>query len=108
MAPRALALVVLVLLFGYGVFKAWPLLSGPSLTIESPAPFVTTLDGYLLIQGVAKHTESLIINGGQVYTDQEGRFRQLLLMPAGGAILTLTATDRFGRSITKRRSVFIP
>ncbi len=108
MPLRTTAVVVLLILIGYGGFKAWPLLSGPSLSISSPAPYASLPDGYLTIAGTAKHTESLIINDGQVFIDQEGRFSKTLLMPAGGAILTLTATDRFGRSTTERRSVFIP
>lgn len=108
MTVRVFATIILVLLVGYGAVKALPLLSGPSLEVISPAPYASQPDGYLPIRGVAKHTETLIINGGQVLIDQEGRFEKLLLLAPGSAIITLTATDRFGRSITERRSVFIP
>jgi|CXWL01.1.fsa_nt_gi hypothetical protein len=108
MPLRASAVVVLLVLVGYGAVKAWPLLSGPELKVTSPAAYTSLPDGYLTISGVAKHTESLIVNDGQVYIDQEGRFSKTLLLSAGGAIITLTATDRFGRKVTERRSVFIP
>jgi hypothetical protein len=108
MLSRAAALIVLAILAGYGVIKALPMLSGPSLSIESPAPYVSLPDGYLRIAGTAEHTESLTVNGGQVLIDQEGRFDRLILLPPGGAILTFTARDRFGRSTTEERTVFIP
>lgn len=108
MRGRSIALFVLLLLVGYGAVKAWPLLHGPTLTVLSPGPEASLPDGYLFIRGIATHTESLTLNGSQLLIDQEGRFEKLLLLPPGGAIITLTSTDRFGRSTTERRHVFIP
>lgn len=108
MGPRILAGIALTILLGYGAWKAFPLLYGPSITLLSPAPYASQPDGYLPIHGVAERTESLTLNGGQLFIDQEGRFDKMLLLPRGGAVVTLVATDRFGRSVTVTRSVVIP
>lgn len=108
MPVRTLAVIVLVILIGYGAIKAWPLLSGPSITLSSPEDYASLPDGYLHIKGVAKHTESLLLDGAQLLITQDGAFDKILLLPPGGAIITLTATDRFGRSTTIRRTVTTP
>lgn len=100
--------VVLALLVGYGLVKALPLVSGPSIRIDSPLPYATLPGGEILLSGQARHTETLIVNGGVLLIDQEGNFKTLLTLPAGGAILSLTAEDRFGRSVTKQVTVYTP
>jgi hypothetical protein len=108
MVLRTLVLIVLILLLGYGFIKAWPLLSGPSLSISVPTNYTTSADGFITISGTANHTESVTLNGGPLLIDQQGHFEETLLLPQGGGILTVTATDRFGRSTTQRRTVFVP
>jgi hypothetical protein len=105
---RAMVGVVLTLLLGYGAVKAFPLLRGPHLSIDSPTPYTTSSDGFITISGVAHNTEALFLNEGVLLIDPEGRFSKTLLAPKGGVILTLTATDRFGRTVTERRTVYIP
>lgn len=105
---RLVVAIVLLVLVGYGATRAWPLVSGPSLTIASPTPQQTITDGRLLIKGTAKHTETLWLNGSPLLIDEAGNFETTLVLPTGGAILSLTATDRFGHEITEHRTVFVP
>lgn len=105
---RIIVGVVLVLLLGYGALKAVPLLSGPSLSLDTPTNYTTSQDGFITVSGVARNTEALFLNGGPLLIDQDGRFSKELLLPSGGAILTLTARDRFGRTEQKQRTVYIP
>lgn len=105
---RILVGIVLILLVGYGSVKAWPLISGPSLSLDVPSNYTTFTDGKVTVSGVAHNTEALFLNGGALLIDPEGRFFKTLTLPSGGAILTLTANDRFGRSITERRTIYTP
>lgn len=107
MLVRSLISLVLVILAGYGMFEAAPLLRGPVLTLTS-APYAYADDGFYAIEGSASHAESVTLNGGPLLIDEEGRFSRLMLLPSGGAILTVTAEDRFGRTVTKRLSVAVP
>ena len=101
----ALALLVL---FVYGIIKTLPLIAGPSITITSPANGQTFQDGFVTIQGTAHHADNLLLNDGTLLIDESGHFATSLFLPHGSAILSLTASDQFGRSRTERRTVFIP
>ncbi len=105
---RPIVAIVLILVAGYGAVKAFPLLRGPHLSIDSPTPYTSSPDGFITVSGVAHNTEALFLDGGPLLIDPEGRFSTRLLLPSGGAILTLTASDRFGRSVSERRTVYIP
>ncbi|MEA2701734.1 MAG: hypothetical protein QOE22_443 [Candidatus Parcubacteria bacterium] len=98
--------IILLLVLGYGSVKAWPLLRGPEIRLETEV--TGSALGVITLSGRALHTETLLLNGGILLIDGEGRFEKTLTLPPGGAILSLTATDRFGRSVYERREVFVP
>lgn len=107
MLVRGAISLVLVILAGYGMFEAAPLLRGPVLTLSSPV-YASAPDGFFTVEGSATHAESLTLNGAPLLIDEEGRFSCLMLLPSGGAILSITAEDRFGRTVTKRIAVAVP
>lgn len=100
-----IAAFLLVLALLYGGVKAWPLVSGPYIRIDTLA---TDERGLTVLSGRAIHTETLTVNGGTLLIDREGAFEKRLTLPRGGGILTLTATDRFGRSRTVERAIVTP
>ena len=107
--PIRLAVVaVLILLTGYGLIKAWPLLSGPEIVLDSPADGATIGDGFVTISGTAKYARNLSLDGGPLLMDEQGHFSTTQLLPRGTAILGLTATDRFGHTKSAKRTVFVP
>lgn len=105
---RAIVGIVLVLLLGYGAVKALPILSGPSLLVDIPSDYTTFPEGFIGVSGVAHNTEAVFLNGTPVLIDPEGRFQRQVWLPQGGSILTFVARDRFGRSVTETRTVYIP
>lgn len=107
MVQKTAAAIVLVLLIGYGAVKAFPLLRGPVIQVDSPISYTSSPDGFITVSGVARNTEALFLDGGPLLIDPEGRFYETLLLPSGGAILTLTANDRFGRTSTERRQIYV-
>jgi len=108
MPLRIAIAVILVILVGYGAFKAAPLLTGPEISLSSPTDGENFPDGFVLIKGTSIHTEKLSLDGGPLLIDEKGAFSTSLVLPHGGAILSLTATDRFGKTKTVTRSVFVP
>ncbi len=108
MPTKSIAAVTLAVLLLYGGLKAAPLLLGPQLTLSSPADGQTLANGVLPITGVAHHTEKLALDGAPLLIDEHGAFHTLLVLPQGSAILTLTVSDRFGRSHTVKRTVYVP
>ena len=99
--------LILVTIFVYGVHEAIPLIAGPQLTVTAPKNSESFYNGFMTISGTAVHTKSVSLDGGPLLTDQYGHFETTLTLPRGGAILTLTATDRFGRTVEEQRSVFV-
>ena len=92
----------------YGLWEAYPLIAGPALTIVEPVSGAHYLDGIVAITGQARRVTALTLDGGPLFAEQSGRFTTTLAFPRGGSILTLTATDRFGRSVTKQRYIYVP
>ena len=107
MPTRSIAALFLLALLGYGAVAAWPLIAGPQIALISPTHEETLANGLTHIEGRALYTETLWLNGSPLLMDESGNFTASLTLPSGGAILSLTATDRFGREITERRSVFV-
>ena len=95
---RLLIIVIVVLILGYGAFEARRLITGPQITILSPLDGSATSSAAVLISGIAENISFLTINDTPAYTDESGRFTQVLSPPPGYAVFTVAATDRFGRS----------
>ncbi len=105
---RYLTIAILCLLAVYGLVKAWPLIRGPALSIDSPIDNATISGGTVTVSGVVKHAAVFTLNGVVVLHDQSGSFSSTLTFPAGGSILTFVVTDRFGKAVTVTRSIFVP
>ncbi|MDE1919528.1 MAG: hypothetical protein KGH56_02390 [Patescibacteria group bacterium] len=99
---------VLLLIAGYGCFEAWPLVAGPSLSIDFPLNNTSVPGGIVEVRGRAARAAALTLDGAPVLHDQEGNFSSTLTFPRGGSILTFAAIDRFGRSVTATRYIFVP
>ena len=100
--------IVLSLIIIYGLVEAWPLLAGPSLSIASPRQDAPYPNGIVSVRGQAARAAQLSLNGTPVLHDPEGNFSSTLTFPRGGSILTFVAADRFGRTVTATRSIFVP
>ena len=107
MVPRVVVIGVLCLALIYGFSKGWALLAGPRLSVITNIVASGT-PGQLLVEGVATNTETLLLNGAVLLIDTNGAYATVLTLPSGGVILTLIATDRFGRSIRVQKTVVIP
>jgi len=105
---RYFIILALSLFVGYGLIEAWPLLTGPSLSIASPRPDAPYPNGIVSVRGQAARAAQLSLNGTPILHDPEGNFSSTLTFPRGGSILTFVATDRFGRTVTATRSIFVP
>jgi hypothetical protein len=103
-----LIVAVLVALVGYGSVKALPLIAGPSIVINSPSGNAPFPGGIVAIRGRAPRAARLSLDGAPVLRDQNDNFSSMLTFPRGGSILTFTATDHFGRTVSATRSIFVP
>ncbi|HFC11072.1 MAG TPA: hypothetical protein ENJ75_02710 [Candidatus Kaiserbacteria bacterium] len=104
---RLFLILLIVIVVGYGFNEAFPLLSGPKIKLSSPVNGMTTTSDIVTIAGTAKRVVALSFDGEPILPNRTGTFSKTLALPRGGAILTLTAMDRFGRTVTKKRTIFV-
>ncbi len=105
---KYLIFIILFVLIGYGLVEAWPLIAGPSLSIYSPTNNAPFPGGIVAVRGKAVRAAQLTLNGAQMLHEENGAFSSTLTFPRGGSILTFVATDRFGRTVTATRNIFVP
>ena len=105
---RQALVLVLIVIGAYGLVRAWPVLSGPSLALSSPTVDASYPSAVVSVSGIAKRAARLTVNGAPVLHFEDGSFDKAFTFPSGGSILTVEATDRFGRTVTATRTIYIP
>lgn len=98
-----LIVLALVIIVGYSLYAAFPFLEGPSLKVTSS----TVAGEPTSIRGVTKRVSFLEVNGEAVPLGEDGTFRAERTYPTGYTALTVTARDRFGRTVTKTLSFLV-
>jgi hypothetical protein len=98
-----LALVVLLILFSllYGAFKIYPLIIGPSVTIYNPHDGDIVPANTFEVSGQALRVKEVTIQGRPIPIGTDGHFAELLLSQAPYTLVVVTATDFYGKTITK-------
>lgn len=99
------SLLVLILIM-YVFYQSRSYLQGPVLAIRSPAPKTSVTTEVVLVEGVAENISYLWLNDRQIYTNPEGRFKEVVALPPGYTIIEVTAEDKFNRSITHEIEVY--
>jgi hypothetical protein len=60
---RYITIAVLAVLVVYGLIEAWPLIAGPSVSLESPADNATVDQGIVTVAGTVARAALLTLNG---------------------------------------------
>lgn len=94
---RVLIVLVVLVILSYGLFEARRLIAGPSITITSPQDGSATSSALVTVVGEAQNISFLTINDSPSYTDEQGQFVYRFAPPKGYTVVTVAATDRFGR-----------
>ena len=100
----SLGIVILLLLsFGvYGLYKAKAFLEGPQIIIESPIDGQGVEESFTEIIGKTSNISTLFLNGKQIFTDKDGRFKDNLLLAEGYNIIEVSGADKFGRATKEK------
>ncbi len=99
---RLLALFLLSLTVGYGMFEARSLLQGPTLTILSPKIGELQTGDLMEIRGKTSHVTHVTINGKEATLDTSGTFSEKRVTPQGYGILVIEASNRFGQKVEEK------
>jgi hypothetical protein len=89
-----------LLYFIYRTSRAY--LSGPSITITEPDNYATFSTSTATIVGIAKRAQDITLDGRSITIDNNGNFRETILLMPGYNIETISAHDQFGHATEKR------
>jgi hypothetical protein len=92
-------LVVIAIL--YGAWRAYPLLTGPHITINTPHDGDTVASTTFIISGKVSRVKNIWIEGRLIPIDKDGNFSEILVAQIPYTILPIQATDFYGKTIIK-------
>jgi hypothetical protein len=102
-----LLFALLILLTSYSLYQARFLIIGPRITVTSHENGQVVENPVVTLSGKAKNIAKISLNDRQIFTDEQGLWSEKLIVNPGLSIMTLKASDRFGRDITKTIELFL-
>jgi hypothetical protein len=89
--------IIALVVIGYATFAFHDLILGPTISISEPINGSTFIDQRVTIVGVVKRIQDITLNGRSITIDEQGNFREDVLLAPGYNAFLLTAKDKFGR-----------
>lgn len=99
-------IVVLTTFGGYLIWELHLLASPPILELTLPKDQSVVSEG-VVIQGKTEPSATVSINGQEIKKNRSGSFSQVLLLPEGGHILSVTATGQNKKVTTIERAITV-
>lgn len=98
-ALRRTAVILAIFIFvGYAAYQSNSIMRGSMLRIENPAHGDTLSQSLVTVAGQAAHAVAITLNDRSILIDEHGGFREPVLLSPGYNVVTVLATDRFGRT----------
>ncbi len=94
-------IIIFCVITGYSYYQSRNLMAGPKLEIESPVNGAVMASSTALVTGKTQNISYVTLNGRQIFTDESGNFSMNILLLKGYNTVTVSAKDKFGRSISK-------
>ena len=98
-------ILAVLVLFGYGYFQAYDLISGPVVKIKYPKEGQIVEGDTFIAQGTVRNVSHIELNGHPIFITPDGEFREKLPMIGARTIIQIEAWDRFGRNTLVHHSV---
>lgn len=92
---------ILVLAILYGVFRAYPLIAGPSISLNELKDGSIVSSSTFQITGRVTRADIITLQGKPIKIDPEGNFRETLVAYSPYTILVLVATDKYGATVSE-------
>lgn len=107
--PRLIktAVIVAIVLIAvlYLVWQFQNFSRNPALVIEEPADDITVHEEKVTFSGRADQESVLMINGQEVFVNEEGLFEEQIYLQSGLNTITIVARDRRGRESALTRQI---
>ncbi len=98
---RTFIVLLCLVSVGYGIFRAYPLIAGPSITLYNPHNGDFVASSTFEVSGLVKRSASITLQGRPITVDTDGHFKETLVAQFPYTILVIEATDAYGASVTK-------
>ncbi|MGI9118008.1 MAG: hypothetical protein ACR2IQ_00460 [Minisyncoccia bacterium] len=85
----------------YGIYRFYPYLRGVELSVENIHTGDTITTPTLTLSGTAPRAHKLEINNSPISIDKKGNFSEPIILPDGYNIVTVSASDAFGKTSTE-------
>ena len=98
--------LLIVMIVGYGVWISRDLLFGIRLSVTGVTDGMGTTEPILDFGGTARHSKGLLVDGRVVPLSEDGTWTDSIALLPGINHLRVSASDKFGRSVTKEYRVY--
>jgi hypothetical protein len=85
----------------YGLFRAYPLVAGPSIVLYSPAEGDYVASTTFEVSGRVERASVITLQGKPITIDVDGHFSETLVAQLPYTILVLVAKDAYGETVSK-------
>jgi len=92
-----ISIVVLFLLI-YAGYEIQKVLFGPKIEVISPINGSLISNSLTEVSGVAKNIKEIGLNDRKIFIDEQGNFKEQLLLSYGYNSIVIKASDKFGRN----------
>ena len=104
-----LVLLAVALLASYAYYEMRGYVYGPQLIISAPTDGFSVTEEILAVEGTAKNITEITLNGRPIFIDEDGHFKEDVLLLSGYNVLALTVVDRYERTNTQYlRGIYTP
>ncbi len=91
-------LAILAFAIAYVSWQARYLIGGPELSVSEDVDTIQN-ERTIILEGIAQNVTNLELNGRAITVNPEGSFSEKVVLENGYTIVSIDATDRYGRSI---------
>src|SRR3989344_6465184 len=88
----------LIVLIGYGSWRSFNYARGPEIHVSDPSDGAQINSPTTIIRGRASRVNDLLLNGSPLPIDEMGNFMTTVVIFPGVNLITIAATDKFGRA----------
>lgn len=100
------AIVLFGVIVGYGIWISRDLLFGIHSSVSGISDGMTVTDSLLSLSGKARHANDVTLDGSIVPIDQKGEWTDTIALLPGYNVVTIGASDKFGRTTDKSYRVY--
>jgi hypothetical protein len=90
-----------LLIVGYTSYEIQKVVFGPKIYISTPGNGSLISESLVNVSGKTQNVNDISMDDRKIFVDEKGNFNEQVLLSYGYNLLTMKASDKFGRKIEK-------